>query len=315
MRQNILVITGPTATGKTEAGIECAAALNGEIVGADSRQVYRGLNIGTAKPSREQLAAVKHHFIDHVDPSETYTAGRYFAEAAACIRDIHARGKTAVVVGGTGLYVRALLDGIFESPENETRMEREKLLEELERLGPAALHEELARRDPEAAASVSPNNHPRLLRALEVCRVAGKPISALRRERTKAPEWSALVCGLILPRDLLYKRIDERTDRMLASGLVEETRALLEAGLRPECNALNTVGYKEAIRHLRGELDYEDMALLIRQHTRNYAKRQMTWFRKESRLRWYDSTAGALGAAAKILKDFREFQRPAAGTR
>ena len=287
MKPRILVIAGPTASGKTTAAIRAASLLDAEIVSADARQIYRDLDIGTAKPSREERAAVPHHFIDHVGLERTYTAGEYFREASTRILEIFGRGKRVVVCGGSGLYVNVLINGIFEGPYIPPAV-RAALRKEFQEGGPDTLFEELLARDPEAARWVPKTNSPRLLRALEVCRVADAPYSRLRGELMPSVPYDSILVGLRWNRAALYERIDTRVDAMIAEGFLEEAKGLLERGEAPDGVTFNTVGYKEALAYLKGNLELEPMIARMKQHTRNYAKRQLTWFRRETRMQWYD---------------------------
>lgn len=287
-RPQILILTGPTASGKTAVGLALAAMLRAEIISADSRQVYRGLDIGTAKPDAEELAAVPHHGIDICDPAETYTVGRFFSEAQEWIRDIHARGKRVLVLGGSGLYVRAVSDGIFDGPVADPTL-RAELEERIRREGLPALVEDVRRLDPETAAVIDAQNPVRVIRALEVCLLTGKPFSALRSDRMPALPYDFRMFGLRRERPALNARIDTRVDRMMAAGLVEEVRALIEGGADPAWTSLNTVGYKEVIVYLSQLMSIDQATEAIKRNTRQYARRQMTWFRKESRLEWLDA--------------------------
>ena len=311
-RPSVLVITGPTASGKTLVAFSCALAMDAEIISADSRQVYAQVTIGTAKPPREMLDRVPHHFIDVVPLTETYTAGRFFAEAQQRIRRIHAQGKSVIIAGGSGLYIRALTEGIFAGAFSDSAM-RKRLQDELEHLGREALYRELIERDPVIAARTPIQNTHRLLRALEVCRLAGMPFSELRVARIPESTCDFFVTGIQWEREVLYARIHERVDEMLAAGLVQEVDELLRAGTDPSATALNTVGYKEVIRYLANQLTYENMVSSIKQHTRNYAKRQLTWFRKETGIRWYRAAEGAdlPEIAEEITRDFSQFRENA----
>ena len=290
VKPRILVIAGPTASGKTAAALIAARALDAEIISADARQVYKGLDIGTAKPTDEERASVPHHFLDHADITQTYTAGAFYREASARVMEILGRGKRVVVCGGSGLYVKVLVDGIFDGPDIPPETRR-ILLEDLHRLGPDLLFQELEQRDIEASRWVPRTNLPRLLRALEVCRATGVPYSSLREERMPDVPYDSVLTGLRWDRLLLYERIDRRVEAMLAAGFLDEVRRLLDAGADPDCAALNTVGYRDALAYLRGACSGERMIALMKQHTRNYAKRQLTWFRKEDRMRWFDAAS------------------------
>lgn len=285
--RKILVITGPTASGKTGISLELASRFNAEILSADSRQVYERLDIGTAKPTVDQLLSVPHHLISHVPITSTYSAGTFFRESQDVIQDIQERGKVPLVVGGTGLYVRTLVEGIFDSPEVDPQL-REDLQSELEHRGIEPLFARLQQLDPNAASFVPMTNHPRVLRALEVCILTGQPYSRIRRERMKKPKHKVQVVGLRWNRDALYARINSRVEQMMEQGFLDEVQDLLDRGIDPSSNALRTVGYKEAIAHLGGEYGKERMIELMKQNTRRFAKRQYTWFRKERYIDWID---------------------------
>jgi tRNA dimethylallyltransferase len=283
----IIVLAGPTAAGKTAVGIVLARLLGAEIISADSRQVYRRLDIGTAKPDAMQLRVVPHHGIDICEPSDTYTAGRFFRDATEWIHEIGNRGKRVLVVGGSGMYIRALTDGIFEGPEANAGLRAE--LEERIRLeGLPALVAQLRQLDPTTAAGIDARNPVRVIRALEVCLLTGRPYSALRIERMPELPYETMMFGLRIERSALHGRIGRRVDAMIEAGLVDEVRALLAGGADPGWTSLNTVGYKEIIGYLTGSASLDDSIEAIKRSTRQYAKRQMTWFRKETRVRWID---------------------------
>lgn len=286
-KPQIIVLAGPTASGKTAVGIVLARLLGAEIISADARQVYRRLDIGTAKPDAAQLLAVPHHGIDICDPSETYTAGRFFREAGEWIRGIGSRGKRVLVVGGSGMYIRALTDGIFEGPEASAEL-RAELEARIRSEGLSALVEQLRHLDPVTAEGIDARNPVRVIRALEVCLLTGRPYSELRVERMPELPYDTVMFGLRMERSALHGRIGRRVDAMIEAGLVEEVRALLAGGANPSWTSLNTVGYKEIIGYLTGSASLEDSVEAIKRSTRQYARRQMTWFRKEARLRWID---------------------------
>jgi tRNA dimethylallyltransferase len=281
----ITVLTGPTASGKTDVSLHLAELLDAEIINADSRQVYRGFDIGTAKPSPDELERVPHHGIDICDAEESWTAGDFFREAQSWMRDIAQRRKQILIVGGSGLYVRALTDGIFEGPSPDPAL-REELQRRLKRFGLAPLVSRLHDLDPGIMESMDHNNPARVLRALEVCLQSGRPYSELRRELMPAIPYRSVLLGLQWDRTLLYQRIDARVHSMMLAGFAEEVAALLRAGVSPECQAMQSVGYKELAVYLSGSSGIDEIVRMIQQHTRNFAKRQMTWFRKESRLLW-----------------------------
>jgi tRNA dimethylallyltransferase len=286
----VIVLIGPTGIGKTAVSLELAKQLpaQAEIVSADSRQVYCYMDIGTAKPSPEMQSKVRHFFIDIREPHEVYSAGQFGEDARAEIWEILFFNHWPIVVGGSGLYLRALLEGFFQ-PKASNREIREQLKRRAETAGSWKLHQELQRVDPESAALLHPNDAHRIVRALEIYYVSGKPASKLRQRYPNEPaEFIYRTIGLNMPRPALYERINQRVDKMLAAGLVDECRRLLEMGYTPKFNALQTVGYQEVFQYLDGEISYDEMVTLIKQHSRNYAKRQLTWFRKMSGVEWFD---------------------------
>jgi tRNA dimethylallyltransferase len=292
-----IVILGPTAGGKSEIALllaeRLAASGDGdggvEIVGADSRQIYRGLEVGTAAPSAADRDRAPHHLASFIPPSEVYSAGRYAREAKQAIADIEGRGKRAVVVGGSGLYLRALLDGLFAGPERDEGV-RAELRARLEADGLDALRSDLERVDPVALASILPGDSTRVIRALEVHALTGRPISALRREHRNDPTPAARF-GIRWARPALAQRIDDRIRQQLDDGFLGEARALLDAGLPPEAPGLHTLGYRELVSYLRGERSLAEAVATIALRTRQLAKRQETWFRKVPRVRWFTLTS------------------------
>jgi tRNA dimethylallyltransferase len=277
----LLVILGPTASGKTEVSLRLTDYYDIEIISADSRQLYRHLDIGTATPSREELSAAPHHFISCVDPDEHYSAGKFGSEAWAAAVDIFSRGRLPVVVGGSGLYIKALCEGLFEEEPSELRMKaREELEHEQKQKGTDSLYEELKRVDPDSAELYHDRNPRRIIRALEYWRINKKPFSHAHKEyaekRNAAPEYFAID----FPREELYDRINSRAGIMWENGLLDEVRQVLDMGYSPEINALNTVGYKEAIAYLKGDMEKDEAIELMKRNTRRYGKRQLTWFRR-----------------------------------
>ncbi|MBI4418579.1 MAG: tRNA (adenosine(37)-N6)-dimethylallyltransferase MiaA [Ignavibacteriales bacterium] len=283
--KKILALVGPTAAGKTRLSLILATRLHAEIVSADSRQIYRYLTIGTSKPSDEDRRAVPHHFIDTHDPSDLYSAGLYGREARNAIHEIIRRGKTPIIVGGSGLYIRALVDGLFEGPgANE---EIRKYLElRLKTEGIGQLIRDLEHVDPDTAGRmrVEPKAR-RIIRALEVYYSTGVSLSRHHTKQNRTQDLNVLQVGLEWDRQLLYRRINERVLQMIRSGLEDEARWLLERYDR-RLNALNTVGYKEMFDFIQGKKDLESTVSLMKQNTRRFAKRQVTWFRSDRRIRW-----------------------------
>lgn len=283
----ILAIVGATATGKSELALRLAEAAGGEIVNADALQVYRGLEIGTAKPSAAQRARVPHHLIDLLDPSEPFSAGEFARRARAALAEIDGRRRPALVVGGSGLYLRALVGGLAELPapvpEIRAELERRRVAE-----GLAALRAELERLDPPTAARLAAGDTQRTLRALEVVVATGRPLSSWLggSSGAAAPPLAVRKVGLTLPRAVLYDRIESRVREMIARGWLDEVRALLASGVGPECPAFQAIGYAQWVRHLAGELHFEAAVREIVVATRRYAKRQETWFRREADVEW-----------------------------
>ena len=286
----LIALLGPTAVGKTALAIQLASALNAEIVSVDSRQVYRYMDIGTAKPTLEERAAVRHHLVDCVDPDEAFSAAEFQRLADQAIEDIQTRNRRVLLVGGSGLYFRAIVDGLFKTPPIPPEL-RTRLREELEARGAAAMHARLAQVDPQAAARIHPNDAVRIMRALEVYEATGVPISQQQRQWHQAqPRYPFRAFVLHRPRSELYERIHRRVDAMLDQGLVQEVQALLDRGYSRELRSMQSLGYREIIEYLEGHCDLETAVEQLKQNTRRYAKRQLTWFRGDSRLQWVEIT-------------------------
>lgn len=309
--KKILVIVGPTASGKTRLAVELAKAHNGEVVSADSMQIYRRMDIGTAKPTAEEMDGIPHHMIDVADPEEDFSVARYVELASACVDNILSRGKLPIVAGGTGLYVDSLLSGrtfAAFSPESSLRRELE---EELAERGGEAMLAELAKVDPEAAARLHPNDHKRIVRALEVYRSTGKTISEHNREtQALPPRYEALTIGLnFQDRADLWERIDARVDQMAANGLEREVRELLSSGLSPACTAMQAIGYKEFVAAVEGTMTWRRAEELVKLRSRQYAKRQLTWFRRAPETHWllWDKNPDFGSARQRSTELLREF--------
>ncbi len=284
--KGLLVITGPTATGKSELGTVMAERLNGEIVSADSMQIYRGMRIGTAAPTEEEMRGIPHHLIGTVDPSEAYSAARYVEEASACVDDIIARGKLPIIVGGTGLYIDSLLYG-RSFPGGDAAL-RERFAAQYDELGGEAMLSKLAEADPESAARLAANDKKRIVRALEVYYSTGRTVTQHNRETSLLPP-KYDHCRIALDyadRSDLYARIDARVDRMLEQGLADEVCSLLGSGLSENSTAMQAIGYKELIPALRGECSLSQAAELIKRESRRYAKRQLSWLRSHGDVEW-----------------------------
>lgn len=288
MPPKILVIVGPTASGKTRMAVELAQRHNGEVISADSMQIYRTMDIGTAKPTQEEMGGIPHHMIDVADPEEDFSVARYVEMAARCVDDVLARGKLPIVAGGTGLYIDSLLSGRTFAPFSPDSALRGELERELAEKGGQAMLEALAQVDPEAAQRLHPNDHKRIIRALEVYRSTGKTITQHNRE-TQAipPRYNALTIGLAFQdRQAMWRRIDQRVDEMVAAGLEDEVRRLLTSGISPKCTAMQAIGYKEFTQALSGEMTWQEAADVVKLRSRQYAKRQLTWFGRNPNTRW-----------------------------
>ena len=304
---SIIVVAGPTASGKTRLGIELAKKYGGEIVSADSMQLYRGMDIGTAKATKEEQAEAVHHMLDVIDPSEAYSVARYVDEAGAVCDDILSRGRVPILVGGTGLYIDSLIAGRDFADNQEDKALRSELEAEYDRLGGEAMLNKLAAFDPARASKLGAGDKRRIVRAVEIYRLTGKTATEHDEEtRRRPPRYDAARIVLNYKnRADLYARIDERVTQMAADGLFDEVRRLLDSGLSAECTAMQAIGYKEAVLALRGELTEDEALDLIRQGSRRYAKRQITWFgRWERALRILWDTAPDFGAALQISTAF-----------
>jgi tRNA dimethylallyltransferase len=298
-------IVGPTGAGKSALAMEVAERANCEIVNADSRQFYRGMDLGTAKPSAEDRRRVPHHLIDVRDPDESLDVAEFAQLARAAIEDIAARGRNPLIVGGSGLYLRVIRGGIFSGPAASAEI-RDRLAKVAAQLGVGHLHQKLREIDPEAANRIGVNDLYRIVRALEVFELTGETISAhQRRHRFADIGYDTLTIGVEVERKKLYDAIDTRFDAMVAAGLVEEVHALVEAGYSPEKPPLSTIGYKQIAAYLRGEMTLADAIALAKQESRRLAKRQLTWFRREPEIVWLDPERGAHDALALFEKFFR----------
>jgi tRNA dimethylallyltransferase len=306
----VVLLSGPTAVGKSAAALELAENLGGEIVNGDSLQVYRYLDIGTAKPDIAERARVPHHLFDILEPDEPFNAPDFQVRADSVIAAVDSRGRFPLVVGGTGLYLKALLYGLCEMPEPDPEI-RAELERRLAQEGSPALHLELAARDPEMAARLFPNDRTRVLRALETVLSTGRSLAWFQeRHRFRAERYRFLHLWLDLERAELYRRIDLRVEKMLAAGLLDEVRGLLDRGFSPELKPLQSIGYRQAIAYLEGRLGYDEMVADIQQATRRYAKRQLTWLRHDPRaLRIPAATAGQAELRQRVA-DFMTSPQP-----
>ena len=302
--KNIICVAGPTASGKTSLAVELAKFTNGEVVSCDSMQIYKRMTIGTAKPVPEEMEGIPHHMIDVAEPDEDFSVSKYCEMATPIVEDIIARGKTAIIAGGTGLYMDSLIRGNDFAPFPATG-HRERLEERLAQVGLDAMLAELAAVDPEAAER-SQRNPRRIIRALEVFYETGETITA-HNLRTQAipPRFDPLWIGLDFePRQLLYDRIDLRVDIMLRQGLVEEIRQLLDSGIPADCTAMQAIGYKEFLTAMEGHISMDEAAEAVKQGSRRYAKRQLTWFRRNPNMHWLTRTADT--SPEEILEKARQ---------
>jgi tRNA dimethylallyltransferase len=295
-------LVGPTASGKTEASLALARRLDAEILLIDSMTVYRGMDVGTAKPSSSDRAAVRHHLVDLTDPTEPYSVAAFQRVARVAEASIAARGKVPLLVGGSGLYYRAVVDDLtFPVTHRPTRRALEA---EAAALGPEALFERLRRLDPEAAGRIEPRNARRTVRALEVAAVTGRAFSSFRRGWERYPEGRVRAAGVAIEADVLGRRIDARVEAMLEGGLVEEVRRLLEGGFGPFLTSSQAIGYLEVAEHLAGRLDAAEMRRRISRRTRELARRQMAWFRRDPRIRWFRVGEEGAGKAVDEIGEF-----------
>ena len=300
----MVAVAGPTGSGKSGLALAIAETFGGEVVNCDSLQVYRYFDIGTAKLPLEDRRGIPHHLMDVANPDELFTAGEYARLARAAIAGISDRGRLPVIAGGTGFYLRALLDGLFEGPERDQPLRDRLASREARRTG--SLHRLLRRFDPESAAKIHANDTPKVTRALEVCLVTRRPVSQMYREgRDALRGYRTLKIGLAPDRDLLYETLDARCAAMFRGGLVDEVKGILAMGYAANCKPFESHGYKQAVQLLNGELSLKDAVFYAQRNTRNYAKRQMTWFRKEAGMVWIKGFGeGAERGALEMVRNF-----------
>lgn len=300
-KQTLVVIVGPTAAGKTSAAINLAKRLAGEIVSADSRQLYRQMDIGTAKPTEKELQTVPHHLIDVADPDESWNLAIYQREAYRVIDEIHRRGKLPFLVGGTGQYIRAVIEGWNIPAQRPDLKLREALSHWAESIGREGLYGRLALIDPQAAKKIDPRNLRRTVRALEVIFKTGERFSELRN-RQECP-YDPIILGIDRPREVLYERIDQRIEQMLDDGLVEEVRSLLDAGYSPDLRTMSAIGYQEIIQYLQGEISYQEAVILIKRNTRTFVRRQANWFKPDDpRITWVEASEEMVDQMEEIIR-------------
>ena len=302
-KPKLVVILGPTATGKSALALGLAKQFGGEIISADSVQVYRGLDIGSAKPTDEQRRQIPHHLIDVLDPDQDYSASVFRDQADEIIQHLHRRKTPIFVVGGTGLYLKVLTRGLFHGPGGDPHF-RSVLRHRAETEGEGALHRELLQCDPEAASRIHPHDTFRLIRALEVYHLSHRPISRFQREHDFGENpYQVLKIGLQCDRDELYRRVESRVE-MMEKGWLEEVRTLLERGYSRDLKSLQSLGYKRFIAHLEGEMDWAHAVHLIKQDTRRFAKRQITWFKSDQDIRWFPALPEIYAAIQAMVSDF-----------
>ena len=301
--KNIYAIVGPTASGKTEIGVALALRVGGEVINCDSVQIYRGIEIATAKPTEEEMRGVPHHLIGYVSPEIKYTAAHWASDASRKIREIEERGKVPILVGGTGFYLRTLRNPFFESPRTDEKL-RERLRRIKEKKGAEHLHKLLQRVDAKSAEKLFPRDYVRTMRGLEVFFQTGKQLSELQPQRAEPPEFAGRIKIFALnpPRDLLYEGINRRAEGHFKRGLIEEVCKLREKGVRDDTNALGAHGYRRVCEFLRGERTLESAIEQTKQDVRNYAKRQITWFKRETDLIWLEGFGGDRETQEKLWK-------------
>ncbi len=286
-KPQVIVIAGPTASGKTSVSVELAKRINGEIISADSMQIYKEMNIGTAKVTKEEMQGIKHYLIDVISPDEAFNVTKYKKMAEEAIEEILKKGKTPIIVGGTGLYINTLVNGIEFTEVVEDKEFREEMQKIAIEKGSKHLHDELRKIDSEAANIIDENNVRRVIRALEIYKITGKTKTRLDEESRKEVKYDYKIYGIETPREILYDRINKRVDKMLEEGLIDEVKSLLEK-YNFSLTALQGLGYKEVKEYLDGETSYEEMVEKLKIETRRYAKRQLTWFRKNKETNWYE---------------------------
>lgn len=305
-KEPLVILTGPTASGKTRLSVELANRINGEIISADSMQVYRRMDIGTAKVTEQEKAGIKHHLIDILEPWEDFNVVAFQSYAKKAVEQIRERGKVPILVGGTGFYIQSLLYGIdFTKNENDIEL-RKRLENKSEKDGGISLHQYLATIDPLSAAAIHPNNRKRVIRAVEFYELTGERISEHNEsQRNNESCYNSAYFVLNMDRDILYQRIDLRVDRMLREGLVEEVRSLLKEGCTPDMVSMQGLGYKEIIRYLNGELSLDEAVYILKRDTRHFAKRQLTWFRRERDVIWLDKCNSDSNILEQIITELK----------
>lgn len=298
----MLIIGGPTASGKTALAVNLALRLDGEVVSADSMQIYKYMDIGSAKPKEEEKLGVPHHLIDVAHPTQNFSLNDYLILARNAIDDIHSRGKLPIMAGGTGLYINSVINNIELADQPDTSGVRQKLTEFAEKNGTEALFEKLKSIDPESAEKIHPNNVKRVIRAIEIFETTGVTMTQSIINSKKPPKYKTLQLGMDFPREVLYDRINKRVDIMFEEGLVEEVKNLVKMGCTRDNTSMQGIGYKEVLDYLEGKTSFEEMSEQIKQATRRYAKRQLTWFRRNDMV-WLDPETLKIDALAEEIKE------------
>ncbi|WP_371017426.1 tRNA (adenosine(37)-N6)-dimethylallyltransferase MiaA [Pseudalkalibacillus sp. JSM 102089] len=300
-KEKLVTVLGPTAVGKTKTSIELAKVLDGEIISGDSMQIYRGMDIGTAKVTEDEMEGIPHYLIDIKQPTESFSAAEFQKLATELVTDINRRGKVPIIAGGTGLYVKSVTHQYAFSEAKEDSEYREQLEQMADKEGPIAFHERLKDVDPVSYETIHPNNVRRVVRALEVYHVTGEPVSASKDALPEQSPYNLVNVGLTMDRDVLYERINQRVDLMVEAGLLEEAQRLYDEGVR-NCQSVQAIGYKEIYRYLEDRVSLEDAIMELKQNSRRYAKRQLTWFRHQMAMDWYDMTEHREEKIQEILK-------------
>jgi len=302
VKPKIIIICGPTALGKTSMAINLAGTFNGEIIGADSMQIYRYMDIGTAKPTTDEQSCVAHHMIDLVDPDEHFDARQFAEMGHENIMKLYARGVTPFIVGGTGLYIKVLVNGLFKAGQSDTHM-RNRLKEQARIYGADFLHKRLSLHDPDTAERIHPNDTYRIIRALEVYELTGKTITAFQREHGfKDNRFRMLKIGLHINREVLYDRINHRADAMIDSGFLDEVQGLLDMGYRDDLKSMRSIGYRHLVDFIKGRCSWDETMRTLKRDTRRYAKRQLTWFKADPTIVWREP--GQLKEIRRLIKKF-----------
>lgn len=305
---DVIAVVGPTASGKTALSTALASALNGEIINGDAMQVYKELNIGTAKIHSSEMAGIPHHYFDVKEPTESFSVAEYQAAVRGWITTIQSRGKLPIIVGGSGMYIQAVLFDYRFTEQAADPVVRKRLEEELKTIGATELYARLQQVDPKSAESIHPNNHRRLVRALEILEVTGRTKRDHEQQQGDKPMYEHLIIGLDLPRDVLYERIDQRVDHMVEAGLFSEVEALWNKGIR-QTQSVQAIGYKELIAYFDGKVTTEQAIEAVKKNTRNYAKRQLTYFRNKLPIQWVEADQPKEEIFIKTLQIIEDFQK------